>query len=99
MCHPPHIFLPPRIAAVAFLALTRAVRAELRGRTVLRAADRAARLGARHHERGGGARAYLKDLPDAEVHLLDTGHFALDEEDDFIAERIRGFLGTQVEAG
>lgn len=98
MCHPPHTFLRPRIAAVGFLALTRAVRAELRGGTVLRAADRAARLGARHHERGGG-RAYLKDLPDAEVHLLDTGHFALEEEDDFIAERIRGFHGTHVEAG
>jgi pimeloyl-ACP methyl ester carboxylesterase len=88
MCPTPHTFLRPRIAAVGFLALTRGVRA-----------GRAARLGARHHERGGGARAYLKDLPDAEVHLLDTGHFALEEEDDFIAERIRGFLGTQVEAG
>jgi pimeloyl-ACP methyl ester carboxylesterase len=39
-----------------------------------------------------GARAYLKDLPDAEIHLLDTGHFALEEEGDFIAERIREFL-------
>jgi pimeloyl-ACP methyl ester carboxylesterase len=39
-----------------------------------------------------GARAYLKDLPDAELHLLDTGHFALEEELDFIAERIRDFL-------
>ncbi|MEU1520051.1 alpha/beta hydrolase [Streptomyces sp. NPDC005811] len=25
-----------------------------------------------------GARAYLRDLPDAELHLLDTGHFALE---------------------
>ncbi len=39
-----------------------------------------------------GARAYLRDLPDAELHLLDTGHFALEEELDFIAERIRDFL-------
>jgi pimeloyl-ACP methyl ester carboxylesterase len=39
-----------------------------------------------------GARAYLRDLPDAELHLLDTGHFALEEELDFIAERIRNFL-------
>ncbi|HTE61918.1 MAG TPA: alpha/beta hydrolase, partial [Solirubrobacteraceae bacterium] len=39
-----------------------------------------------------GARAYLKDLPDAELHLLDTGHFALEEEPDFIAARIRDFL-------
>ena len=36
--------------------------------------------------------AYLTDLPDAELHLLDTGHFALEEELDFIAERIRDFL-------
>jgi len=40
-----------------------------------------------------GARAYLGDLPDAELHLLDTGHFALEEELAFIAERIRDFLG------
>jgi pimeloyl-ACP methyl ester carboxylesterase len=40
-----------------------------------------------------GARAYLNDLPDAELHLLDTGHFALEEELDFIAERIRDFVG------
>lgn len=26
-----------------------------------------------------GARAYLRDLPDAELHLFDTGHFALEE--------------------
>jgi pimeloyl-ACP methyl ester carboxylesterase len=43
-----------------------------------------------------GARAYLKDLPDAELHLLDTGHFALEEEGAFIAERVRGFLGRHV---
>jgi pimeloyl-ACP methyl ester carboxylesterase len=39
-----------------------------------------------------GARAFLRDLPDAELHLLDTGHFALEEELDFIAGRIRDFL-------
>lgn len=43
-----------------------------------------------------GARAFLRDLPDAELHLLDTGHFALEEELDFIAERIRDFLGRQL---
>ncbi|ADB48899.1 alpha/beta fold hydrolase [Conexibacter woesei] len=43
-----------------------------------------------------GARAYLRDLPDAELHLLDTGHFALEEEGDFIAERIRAFLSKHV---
>jgi pimeloyl-ACP methyl ester carboxylesterase len=45
-----------------------------------------------------GARAYLKDLPEAELHLLDTGHFALEEEGEFIAERIRAFLGRHVTA-
>jgi len=38
----------------------------------------------------------LKDLPDAELHLLDTGHFALEQDGDFIAERIRDFLGRHV---
>jgi len=28
----------------------------------------------------GGAEAYRKDVPAAEVHLLDAGHFALDEQ-------------------
>jgi pimeloyl-ACP methyl ester carboxylesterase len=41
-----------------------------------------------------GAKAFLRDLPDAELHLLDTGHFALEEELDFIAERIREFLAN-----
>ncbi len=33
-----------------------------------------------------GAQAYKKDVPDATVVLLDTGHFALEEEADTIAE-------------
>lgn len=33
-----------------------------------------------------GAEAYRKDVPDANVVLLDTGHFALEEEADTIAE-------------
>jgi pimeloyl-ACP methyl ester carboxylesterase len=32
-----------------------------------------------------GATAYRRDLPDAEIHLLDAGHFALDEKTDEIA--------------
>ena len=32
-----------------------------------------------------GARPYLRDLPDAELHLLDTGHFALEDKGDEIA--------------
>lgn len=39
-----------------------------------------------------GARAFLRDLPDAELHLLDTGHFALEEDGDLIADKIRDFL-------
>jgi pimeloyl-ACP methyl ester carboxylesterase len=40
-----------------------------------------------------GAKAFLTDLPNAELHLLDAGHFALEEEGELIAERIREFLG------
>jgi pimeloyl-ACP methyl ester carboxylesterase len=37
-----------------------------------------------------GARAYLRDLPDARLHLLDTGHFALEDKADEIARLILG---------
>jgi pimeloyl-ACP methyl ester carboxylesterase len=39
-----------------------------------------------------GARAYLRDLPDAELHLLDTGHFALEDRGEQIAALMRDFL-------
>ena len=39
-----------------------------------------------------GATAYLRDLPTAELHLLDTGHFALEEDGAEIAGLIRRFL-------
>jgi pimeloyl-ACP methyl ester carboxylesterase len=39
-----------------------------------------------------GAKAYQRDLPNAEFHLIDTGHFALEDSLAFIAERIRKFL-------
>ena len=39
-----------------------------------------------------GASAYRRDLPNAELHLIDTGHFALEDFGGFIAERIRKFL-------
>lgn len=38
------------------------------------------------------ALAYLRDLPDAEVHLLDGGHWALETNLDEIAGLIRDFL-------
>ncbi|MFE9580409.1 alpha/beta fold hydrolase [Nocardia sp. NPDC006044] len=40
-----------------------------------------------------GARAYLRDLPDAELHLLNAGHFALETHGTEIASLIRDFLG------
>jgi pimeloyl-ACP methyl ester carboxylesterase len=39
-----------------------------------------------------GATAYRRDVPDAEIHLLEGGHFALDEAADEIAARIDAFL-------
>lgn len=39
-----------------------------------------------------GARAFLRDLPKAELHLLNAGHFALEEEVDFISARIQEFI-------
>jgi pimeloyl-ACP methyl ester carboxylesterase len=43
-----------------------------------------------------GAQAYKRDLPDAEIHLLDAGHFALDEKNDEIASLILEFLPRHV---
>lgn len=39
-----------------------------------------------------GAHAYQRDLPDAQIHLLDTGHFALETHAEEIATLIRAFL-------
>jgi len=39
-----------------------------------------------------GATAYADDVPGAEIHLLDAGHFALDEATDEIALLVRDFL-------
>lgn len=43
-----------------------------------------------------GARAYLRDLPEAELHLLDSGHFALEDKGNEIAALIRDFLGRKL---
>jgi pimeloyl-ACP methyl ester carboxylesterase len=43
-----------------------------------------------------GAHAYKQDLPGAEVHLLDAGHFALETHHDEIAALIRDFLGRDL---
>src|SRR5258705_480902 len=39
-----------------------------------------------------GATAYADDVPGAEIHILDAGHFALDEATDEIALLVRAFL-------
>jgi len=41
-----------------------------------------------------GAKAFQRDLPAAELHLLDAGHFALEEHADVIAEHVTRFLKT-----
>ncbi len=46
-----------------------------------------------------GATAYQRDLPDAEVHLLDAGHFALETNYHEIAMLMRDFLGRSMSAG
>lgn len=43
-----------------------------------------------------GAQAYRRDLPDAEIHLLDTGHFALETHSEEIAELILRFLARAI---
>ena len=39
-----------------------------------------------------GAYPYKRDLKNLEFHLLDTGHFALEEDGEFIADTMRKFL-------
>ena len=36
--------------------------------------------------------AYRRDVLNAEVHVLDAGHFALDTAADHIADLVRGFV-------
>ena len=43
-----------------------------------------------------GAHPYKRDLENLEFHLLDTGHFALEEDGDLIADYIRAFLVKHV---
>jgi pimeloyl-ACP methyl ester carboxylesterase len=46
-----------------------------------------------------GAHPYKRDLKNIEFHLLDTGHFALEEDGDVIASHMRRFLTTHVLMG
>lgn len=45
-----------------------------------------------------GAEAFADDLPDAEIHLLDGGHFLLESACDDVAHLIRNFLATHAQA-
>lgn len=42
-----------------------------------------------------GAEAYKRDVEDLEFHLLETGHFPLEEDGAFIANEIRDFLSER----
>jgi pimeloyl-ACP methyl ester carboxylesterase len=42
-----------------------------------------------------GGDAFKRDLPEAEIHQLDAGHFALDEQNDEIARLILEFMSKQ----
>lgn len=44
-----------------------------------------------------GAYPYKRDLPNLEFHLLDTGHFALEEDGDAIANHIAQFLASRLQ--
>ncbi len=43
-----------------------------------------------------GALAYGREVPDAEIHLLNAGHFALDEEVSTIAALLLHFLHLRI---
>ena len=43
----------------------------------------------------GEPERYRKDVPDAQVHVLDAGHFALDTKADEIAALVRSFMTNQ----
>lgn len=45
-----------------------------------------------------GAAPYKRDMPAAEIHMLDTGHFALETHGPEIARLIRDFLGRNIAA-
>lgn len=45
-----------------------------------------------------GAEAFKRDIPDAEIHFFDTGHFALETHGAEIAETVREFLAGKLAA-
>ena len=45
-----------------------------------------------------GGQAYLRDLPKAELHLLDSGHFALEDRGAEITSLMLSFLNRNLPA-
>jgi pimeloyl-ACP methyl ester carboxylesterase len=45
---------------------------------------------------GDSMKSYLNDLPDAELHLLDTGHLALEDHCEEIASLMVEFLSRTI---
>jgi surfactin synthase thioesterase subunit len=45
-----------------------------------------------------GAEAYRRDVPKAEVHLFEGGHFLLEEHAEAVATLIRKFFGAERDA-
>ena len=43
-----------------------------------------------------GGEAYLKDLPDAKIHRLDAGHFAVEDNLEYISQNIHSFYEANV---
>jgi pimeloyl-ACP methyl ester carboxylesterase len=43
-----------------------------------------------------GGLAYLRDLPDAEMHMLDSGHFVVEDSLEEIAAQIKRFHADNV---
>ena len=42
-----------------------------------------------------GGEAFKRDVPEAEIHQLDAGHFIFDEQTDEVARLIVSFLAKQ----
>lgn len=43
-----------------------------------------------------GAEGYKRDVKDIDYHILDTGHFALEEEAPFIIDKMRSFMRAKI---
>jgi pimeloyl-ACP methyl ester carboxylesterase len=43
----------------------------------------------------GEAEAYRRDVPTAEVNILDAGHFVLDEQPDEVIQLVEDFMERQ----